>query len=168
MSREDDPVAPAARVLGDFGRHPTASSLLEAPGYLARRMYQSYVTLWALEVDKVITGPHFAVLTATGIYPGADQRTIASSVAVDASSMTNIVRRLVQRGLIRREIAATDCRRRLLYLTPEGFTQLDELTRRSRALDKKLMADYSIEEREQILKELIVLSGSWDSLAANQ
>lgn len=150
---------------GSEGRHPTAASLLRAPGYLARRMYQSYVALWTREVDPVMTGPQFAVLTATGAYPGVDQRTLASSVALDTSTMTDIVRRLVQRGLIRRETTSEDGRRRLLYLTPEGVTQLDEVTRRSRALDEKLMAGFSSEERDRILKDLTLLGSRWEALA---
>lgn len=163
---EEDLMAVTYWVVGNGSRHPTAASLLEAPGYLARRMYQSYVALWTKEVDAVMTGPQFAVLTATRAYPGVDQRTLASSVALDTSTMTDIVRRLVQRGLIRRETTEEDGRRRLLYLTQEGVTQLDEITHRARALDKKLMAGYSQDERERILNELTVLGGKWEALAA--
>lgn len=156
----------ASVAANETGQPPTAGSLLVAPGYLARRMYQSYVALWAREVDPVMTGPQFAVLTATQAYPGVDQRSLAFSVALDASTMTDIVRRLVQRGLIRRERTEEDGRRRLLYLTEDGAAQLEEVTRRSRALDEKLMSGFSEEERKRILQGLLELGGHWEALAA--
>lgn len=166
MTWTEDLTAGAGRLSANDSRPPMAASLLEAPGYLARRMYQSYVAIWAREVNKVMTGPQFAVLTATAAYPGVDQRTLASSVTVDTSTMADIVRRLVQRGLVHRQTSVEDGRRRLLYLTPEGVTQLDEVTQRARAVDEKLMAGYSADERERIFKELIVLGDKWEALAA--
>jgi DNA-binding MarR family transcriptional regulator len=160
-------MAGTVRVTGnDSGAPPTAGPLLVAPGYLARRMYQSYVALWNREVDAVMTGPQFAVLTATRAYPGVDQQSLASSVALDTSTMTDIVRRLEQRGLIRRETAPEDGRRRLLYLTEAGTTRLAEVTQRSLALDQKLMPGTS-EHRERVLEELRVLGANWEALAAS-
>jgi len=160
-------MAEAARATGkDVGAPPTAGPLLVAPGYLARRMYQSYVALWNREVDAVMTGPQFAVLTATQAYPGVDQQSLASSVALDTSTMADIVRRLEQHGLIRRKTAPDDGRRRLLYLTEKGTTRLAEVTQRSRALDQKLISGTS-EHRERALEELRTLGASWEALAAN-
>ena len=47
----------------------TPAELLAAPGYVARRLYQSYVALWTRAVDPVLTGPQYAVLTAVDTVP---------------------------------------------------------------------------------------------------
>jgi len=142
----------------------TPPELLAAPGYVARRLYQSYVALWARAVDPVLTGPQFAVLTAVRAYPGVDQGSLAASVALDRSTMADVVRRMEDNGLIVRETAMHDGRRKLLYLTDEGRRRLDEVERRTRSLDQDLMRGFSAADRERWLREMTALAGHWEGL----
>src|SRR5687767_7139104 len=116
----------------------TPAELLAAPGYVARRLYQAYVATWARWVDATLTGPQFAVRGR----PGEDQGSLASAVALDRSTMADIVRRLEERGLITRQTAVNDRRRKLLYLTEAGTQQLVAVERRARALDEQLLEGY--------------------------
>jgi MarR family transcriptional regulator, temperature-dependent positive regulator of motility len=138
--------------------------LLAAPGYVARRMHQAYTAAWVRLVDPVLTGPQFAVLTAVNVYPGVEQGSLASSVALDRSTMASIVRRLEDRGLIVRERPAEDGRKRLLRLTPEGEAVLHETDRRARDLDKLLMQGYDRAEQVALLRRLTALTEHWESL----
>jgi DNA-binding MarR family transcriptional regulator len=142
----------------------TPPALLAAPGYLARRIYQSYVALWTRVVDPVVTGPQFAVLTAVDSYPGVDQGSLASSVALDRSTMTDVVRRMEDAGLIVRQTALHDGRRKLLYLTEEGARRLAQVNRLARALDEDLLRGYEGADRERVMRELTTLAGRWESL----
>ncbi|WP_225993591.1 MarR family winged helix-turn-helix transcriptional regulator [Actinomadura rudentiformis] len=144
----------------------TPPELLAAPGYVARRLYQSYVALWTRLVDPVLTGPQFAVLTAVNKYPGVDQGSLAASVALDRSTMADIVRRLEDNGLIVRHTATHDGRRKLLYLTDEGERRLDEVNRRARRLDEDLMRGHSAADRDRWLREMTSLAAHWESLLA--
>ena len=143
---------------------PAPSALLAAPGYVARRLHQAYTAAWVRLVDPVLTGPQFAVLTAVDAFPGAEQGSLASSVALDRSTMGSIVRRLEDRGLIVRERPAEDGRKRLLRLTPEGEATLRETDRRARDLDQLLMQGYDGAEQEALLRRLTVLTEHWESL----
>jgi MarR family transcriptional regulator, temperature-dependent positive regulator of motility len=143
---------------------PAPSALLAAPGYVARRLHQAYTAAWVRLVDPVLTGPQFAVLTAVDAFPGAEQGSLASSVALDRSTMGSIVRRLEDRGLIVRERPAEDGRKRLLRLTPEGEATLRETDRRARDLDRLLMQGYDGAEQEALLRRLTVLTEHWESL----
>ncbi|WP_188195846.1 MarR family winged helix-turn-helix transcriptional regulator [Nonomuraea sp. SYSU D8015] len=146
----------------------TPASLLAAPGYVARRLYQSYVALWTRHVDPVLTGPQFAVLTAVDNYPGVDQGSLASSVALDRSTMADIVRRLEDNGLIVRHTAMHDGRRKLLHLTEEGARRLQEVNRRARELDEQLLKGYSQAERERVLREITALAAQWEALLGEE
>ncbi|MFD1936823.1 MULTISPECIES: MarR family winged helix-turn-helix transcriptional regulator [Nonomuraea] len=146
----------------------TPAALLAAPGYVARRLYQSYVALWTRMVDPVLTGPQFAVLTAVDNHPGVDQGSLASSVALDRSTMADIVRRLEDNGLIVRHTALHDGRRKLLHLTEEGARRLDEVNRRARALDEQLLEGYSPAERDRVLREMTALAARWEGLMGDE
>lgn len=143
---------------------PPPEELLAAPGYVARRMHQAYTAAWVRLVDPVLTGPQFAVLTAVNAYPGVEQGSLGSSVALDRSTMASIVRRLEGRGLIVRERPPEDGRKRLLYLTPEGENTLRETDKKARDLDKLLMQGYDRAEQIALLRRLTALTEHWESL----
>ncbi|MFC6063277.1 MarR family winged helix-turn-helix transcriptional regulator [Streptomyces ochraceiscleroticus] len=142
---------------------PTA--LTAAPGYQVRRLYQAYLAVWVRAVDPTLTGPQFAVLTAVGAAPGRDQRSMASAVALDTSTMADVARRLENRGLLVRRTAAADGRRKLLYLTEEGERTLRDANDRARALDERLLGPYDAEQRADLMHLLTSLADHWEGLA---
>ena len=143
---------------------PVPPELLAAPGYVARRLHHAYTAAWVRLVDPVLTGPQFAVLTAVNAYPGVEQGSLASSVALDRSTMASIVARLEDRGLITRERPAEDGRKRLLHLTEQGREVLAATDRKARDLDVLLMQGYDPEEEKVLLRRLTALSEHWESL----
>jgi len=149
---------------GESDGLPAPPELLAAPGYVARRLHQAYVAAWVRLVDATLTGPQFAVLTAVNAYPGVEQGSLASSVALDRSTMASIVRRLEDRRLITRETPAEDGRKRLLFLTDEGVATLRDADRRARELDVLLMKGYDADRQTDLLRELTALSEHWESL----
>ncbi|TGB09155.1 MarR family winged helix-turn-helix transcriptional regulator [Streptomyces sp. MZ04] len=140
-------------------------ALTAAPGYQVRRLYQAYLAVWIRAVDPTLTGPQFAVLTAVDASPGHDQRSMASAVALDTSTMADVARRLENRGLILRKTAADDGRRKLLYLTEEGERALRESNRRARELDQRLLEPFGDERREEVMHLLTSLADHWEGLA---
>ncbi|PAZ12361.1 MarR family transcriptional regulator [Streptomyces sp. SA15] len=139
-------------------------ALTAAPGYQVRRLYQAYLAVWIRAVDPTLTGPQFAVLQAVEAAPGHDQRSMASAVALDTSTMADVARRLENRGLIVRRTAADDGRRKLLYLTEEGKQTLHEANLRARRLDERLLAPFGPERREEIMHLLTSLADHWEGL----
>ncbi|NDZ78951.1 MarR family transcriptional regulator [Streptomyces sp. SID10853] len=148
---ESSPVIPAA--------------LTTAPGYQVRRLYQAYLAAWVRAVDPTLTGPQFAVLTAVDAAPGHDQRSMASAVALDTSTMADVARRLESRGLLVRRTAADDGRRKLLYLTEEGTKTLHDANRRARLLDQRLLSPYDPAQQNEFMHLLTSLADHWEALA---
>ncbi|MFD9958278.1 MarR family winged helix-turn-helix transcriptional regulator [Amycolatopsis sp. NPDC058986] len=145
----------------------TPAALLAAPGYAARRLYQAYLAAWVHTVDSTLTGPQFAVLTAVDCFPGVDQGSLASSVALDRSTMADVAKRLEERGLLLREPDAADGRRKLLRLSEAGKEKLAEVNARARRLDEQLLDGYSPLRRRVLLDELTALAEHWEHLAAD-
>ncbi|MEV3854277.1 MarR family winged helix-turn-helix transcriptional regulator [Streptomyces sp. NPDC050095] len=141
------------------------AALTAAPGYQVRRLYQAYLAVWLREVDPVLTGPQFAVLQTIQAHPGRDQRSLASAVALDTSTMADVAKRLENRGLITRQTAADDGRRKLLHLTEDGENVLREADQRARSLDKLLLEPFGEAERSTYLHMLTSLADHWVGLA---
>ncbi|WP_158171107.1 MarR family winged helix-turn-helix transcriptional regulator [Rhodococcus sp. JT-3] len=139
--------------------------LLAAPGFLARRLYQAYMSAWARNVDSTMTGPQFAVLTAIARFAGTDQGSLAVTVALDRSTMADVVRRLEERGLVMRTTDTNDGRRKLLYLTPAGSETYNDVYARARDLDEKLLAGRTPVERQILMAELTTLAELWENIA---
>jgi DNA-binding MarR family transcriptional regulator len=143
---------------------PTPPELLAIPGYVVRRLHQAYVAAWGRRVDRVLTGPQFAVLVAVHAYPGVDQGSLARAVSLDRSTMASIARRLEDRGLITRETPPEDGRKRLLHLTKAGEAARQEVTRKAGELHVLLMEGYDGPETDAMLKRLLRLTQHWESL----
>jgi DNA-binding MarR family transcriptional regulator len=148
-----------------LGARRAPAALQAAPGYQVRRLHQAYTAAWVRSVDPVLTGPQYAVLTAVRASPGQDQRSLASAVALDTSTMADVARRLETRGLITRSTAADDGRRKLLHLTEAGERCLSDANARAGALDERLLAPYDDAERARLLALLTSLSDHWESLS---
>ena len=68
----------------------------------------------------------------SGHNPGIDQATLAGLIAYDRTTITGVVDRLVQKGLLVRQASRTDRRARELQITDEGQRTLDGMSRPSR------------------------------------
>jgi DNA-binding MarR family transcriptional regulator len=87
--------------------------------------------LWALvhalqmrskEMSKLfgVTGPQRLVLRVVGLFPGVSPGALAEILHLHPSTVTGVLHRLVEHGLLRRSTHPGDRRRTLLVLTPKG------------------------------------------------
>ena len=84
-----------------------------------------------------ITGRQLALLTLFGDGPAQSQQDGAARLGVDRTTMVALVDELEAKGLVRREVAPGDRRKRLVTLTPEGErvrAEGAEVTRKAEAL----------------------------------
>jgi DNA-binding MarR family transcriptional regulator len=137
--------------------------LRTAPGYFLRRLQQAYQAAWTLHVDQVVTSQQLAVLLAARRHPGAEQGLIGASVALDRSTMADVVGRLEKRGWLRRERSASDGRKRLVHLTPRGRKNMLEILDRSQQLEATLMEGYGPHGQRLIIEMLEGLSLRWEA-----
>jgi DNA-binding MarR family transcriptional regulator len=73
-----------------------------------------------MEAELGVTGMQRIVIRLIGRYPEIAAGRLAELVHVHPSTLTGVLRRLVERGLVRREIDPDDLRRSRFVLLPAG------------------------------------------------
>src|ERR1700722_14524633 len=81
---------------------------------------------------------HAEVLAVIGDNPGTIPSVVANALGRDRSSVTGILRTLLERALIERARTTRDRRAALLQLTPAGEAMLQRLQQRAAACDAAL------------------------------
>jgi len=95
--------------------------LYGAPGHLIRRLQQIAVALFMAETRRFdITPVQYAALFSIRAKPGLDQTALANVIAIDRSTIANVVERLEAKKLIARKAGSSDRRTKRLYITPAG------------------------------------------------
>lgn len=137
----------------DNQQRGSLTSLWERPGYLIRRLHQIHVAIFLEECAEYgITPVQYAVMTALLNHPGADQVTIARDAAIDRTSVADVLARLAQRGLVRREAGKTDRRMRIAVLTAEGERIARDMEHASLSAQAKLMAPLPAAKHAQLME----------------
>lgn len=96
------------------------------PGFLIRRFQQVSVMLFLEQLGQHgVTPIQFTVLRLLDAAADIDQVTIAKRAALDPSTVTDVISRMEQKGLVERAPASTDRRKRIVRLTNEGKDVLE-------------------------------------------
>ena len=98
-----------------------------------------------------ISGPQFGTLLLIEANPGVSQSSIAEALRFDRSTLVQIVDRLEDRGLVRREPSALDRRSHALRLTEDGAALLGELKALSDEHEGIVAETLSEAERKSLL-----------------
>lgn len=154
-----------ARTSSEIRRAETPDQLGSAPGFVIRRLYQSYTAMWGRVIGPQLTGPQFAILDVLDAYDGADQVSVGHAAALDASTMVDVARRLERRALIVRTRSPIDARRKVVQITSLGESELARVRERRVSLEGRLFA-HNPRRKAEIMAELNELSQRWAELAA--
>jgi DNA-binding MarR family transcriptional regulator len=132
--------------------------LWSRPGYLVRRLHQIHSALFAEECRSFgITPVQYGLLTALLHYPGSDQVTLGTEMGIDRTNVADVLERLAERGLVRRERSARDRRMMLASLTPEGTRLTREMQGAMQRAQDRLLAPLPTAERPRFMAMLVAL-----------
>lgn len=125
-------------------------TLMSRPGFLIRRLYQIHVAIFLEEcAAEAITPVQHGVLATLDQSGAIDQATLSRAVALDRTSVADIVTRLERRRLLKRHISPNDRRMVISELTNQGRALLSRLEAASaRAHERTISA---LPERERAL-----------------
>lgn len=102
--------------------------LWQRPGFLIRRLNQIHIALFfECCKDFAITPVQYGLLTTLSEQPNLDQTSLCAEVGVDRTTMADVLRRLEERGLVKREPSATDGRVKIANITAEGRETMKEM-----------------------------------------
>jgi MarR family transcriptional regulator, temperature-dependent positive regulator of motility len=126
------------------------------PGHLARRFQQIAVAVFHAAVEEAgydLTPVQYAALTTVGMQPGLDQATLAGLIADDRTTITGVVDRLVQKGLLVRQ-ASTDRRAHALQITDAGRQILDGIEPAVEAAQRIIVGGLTTAEAATLMRLL--------------
>ncbi|MEY4733015.1 MAG: Transcriptional regulator HosA [Pseudomonadota bacterium] len=123
-----------------------------APGHLIRRAQQIAVSIFADRLAASdITPVQFAILNALSDTPDMDQVTLAKRVAFDPATSGSVIGRLEAKGWLTRQAHATDRRRKLLVVTPEGLQALASMQTAVADVQTQILAPLNADEQKQFV-----------------
>jgi len=137
---------------------PSTVNIDLQPGHAIRRLHQISVGIFLQEAgDLGITPVQYAALQVVGNQPGIDQRTLARTIALDASTTGGVVDRLEARGWMERRTAPEDRRARQLVLTAAGEQALAESIPAMLRAQEQILAPLSERQRSDFMRLLNLL-----------
>jgi DNA-binding MarR family transcriptional regulator len=133
-------------------------------GHLIRRCQQRAVDLFTEEVSSDLgdDGPtprQFAVLLAAHQEPGINQTDLVRKSGIDRSTLTEILRRLIDRKLIRREKSPTDGRTNALFITKQGETLVQRALPAVIRAQQRILEPIAQGQMEDVMAALEILAG---------
>ena len=112
---------------------------------LSNRVSQTIAGAYARRFGIGVT--EWRVIAVVGRYPGLSANAVAARTAMDKVAVSRAVARLLDRGLLQREMHGDDRRRSVLQLSEDGYRIYDEVVPLALDCERRLLEQLSEEER---------------------
>jgi DNA-binding MarR family transcriptional regulator len=123
--------------------------------HLLHRAGQCAEELFTTETGKTdLTPRQYAVLASVAQKPDISQTGLVEQTGVDRSTLADIVRRLVKKGLLQRKRTRQDARMYAVRLTSKGQGALSAAKPAASRVDQRLLAPLRADERSHFMKAL--------------
>src|SRR5580693_2400821 len=142
--------------------------LSEAPSHLIRRCQQFYGDLYAREAgSRELTKQQFILLCALEQHDGASQTTLVEITGIDRSTLAEMVRRMLEKGLLSRERTEEDQRANAIAISPSGRKALRAARNASDRAERALLEALPVPDRQKFIKALREIAQAAEALAAD-
>ncbi|MFM0323114.1 MarR family winged helix-turn-helix transcriptional regulator [Caballeronia glebae] len=132
--------------------------LWQRPGFLVRRLNQIHIALFfECCKDFAITPVQYGLLTTLSERPGLDQTSLCAEVGVDRTTMADVLRRLEERGLVKREPSPHDGRLKIANITAKGRRAMKDMYGSMREAQVKFLDPLSPEDRVHFVRMMMKL-----------
>ena len=140
--------------------------LITLPAHLLRRCHQiSVATFLDICEEFEITAVQYAILTALKNYPGIDQINLAGLVSIDRSTMGNVLQRLENKKLVRKNFSPKDRRIRMVYITTKGSDLTDEMHPFVVKVQEEILNPLQDDEKEIFMSLLLKIAQGNNTLS---
>ncbi len=138
--------------------HATSVDLSHLPGHQIRRLHQIAVAIFLQDTQAHgLTPVQFAAMQAIQAHPLIDQRTLASKIGLDTSTMGGVIDRLEARHLLSRNKSPDDRRVKLVSLTDEGRATVAAIQPAMLLAQERILAPLNAEQQQQFMALLNIL-----------
>ncbi len=135
--------------------------LLHRAGQCASDIFQGEM------VAGDLTPRQYAVLVAVSLNEGVSQTLLVEKTGVDRSTLADIVRRMLKKGLLQRRRTKEDARAYSVKLTDEGWKVLKAADPLARRVDDRILGVLPGAQRERLLQDLNQIVKALGKLQAN-
>lgn len=133
----------------------TSSNLDHSPIHLLHRAGQCAGDIFQMEMaDDGLTPRQFAVLVTVSQNEGLSQTHLVEHTGIDRSTLADIVRRMLKKGLLQRRRTREDARAYAVKLTDLGWSTLHNAVPHTNRVDEKILAALPSQNRDRFLKDL--------------
>lgn len=132
--------------------------LFSRPGFLVRRLHQIHYALFFDECKQYhITPVQYGMLTALSVAPGLDQKALGHELGLDRTNTADVLKRLEERGLVRRQQSKQDGRVKNAFNTEEGDRITQVMFDAMMKAQQRLLEPLGEADREKFMEMLLVL-----------
>lgn len=140
-------------------KRETGSNKLDlSPLHLLHRAGQCAGDIFEAEtVETDLTPRQYAVLVTVSQEEGLSQTDLVERTGVDRSTLADIVRRMLKKGLLQRRRTKEDARAYAVRLTEEGWRVLKSSEPLVRKVDDRILSALPPKQRDQFLSDLATI-----------
>jgi len=132
--------------------------LWQRPGFLIRRLNQIHISLFYESCkDFGITPVQYGLLTTLREHPNIDQTSLCAEVGVDRTTMADVLRRLEERGLVKRKPSPTDRRIKTASITPRGLKATEDMYEAMRDAQIRFLSPLPPKDRVAFIRMMMQL-----------
>jgi DNA-binding MarR family transcriptional regulator len=136
-------------------KEKSAGRLERSPVHLLHRAGQCAGDIFQAEMSEGgLTPRQYAVLHTVSHNEGLSQTSLVDKTGIDRSTLADIIRRMLKKGLLARRRTKEDARAYAVKLTDEGWRVLRSAEPVARRVDERILATLSANERERLLQDL--------------
>lgn len=138
-----------------MARESAPNRLEKSPLHLLHRAGQCAADVFQTELGSGdLTPRQFAVLVTVSQNEGLSQTHLVDRTGIDRSTLADIVRRMLKKGLLQRRRTKEDARAYAVKLTDEGWKMLKSAEPMSKRVDDRILASLPNAQRERFLQDL--------------
>lgn len=136
--------------------------------HLLHRASQCASDVFQGEIAGELTPRQFAILLTVAQNEGLSQTALVERTGIDRSTLADVIRRMLKKGLLQRRRTREDARAYAVKLTDEGWRVLKQAEPLARRADEKVLSVLSNADRDRFVKGLKEIVRSLQSAEAEE
>jgi DNA-binding MarR family transcriptional regulator len=114
--------------------------------------------------DGDVTPRQYAVLVTVSLWEGLSQTDLVERTGIDRSTLADIVRRMLKKGLLQRRRTKEDARAYAVKLTESGLRVLKACEPCVKRVDEKILAALPAPQRDRFLQDLNLIVSALNAM----
>ncbi|HET6388819.1 MarR family transcriptional regulator [Hyphomicrobium sp.] len=152
-----------------MARQTPTNRLERSPLHLLHRAGQCAADLFQTELGgDDLTPRQFAILLTVAQNEGVNQTQLVELTGIDRSTLADVVRRMLKKGLLQRRRTREDARAYAVKVTDEGAKILKAREPLARRVDDRILASLPAQHRDRFLQDLGTIIQALDPLGEKE